>query len=278
MELITTKGLKRSTSTTKQKPAINYRPTFSPEHGVLLVLFGSFLTGAALAQQWTYSTTLALVCAFFALQAEYPYIVQVKLRKNPKPRYLLWGGIYGSISLVLAIWLWRQTPALIWLYLLAVIGLIADGIAVVKGKHKSRINEIIGFAAICLSAPLAYGATIGNLNAKAMAMWILNTLFFSSAVYTIKLRRKKTAAFKPGVIYHCIAALIIASLYYFNYLSLVTALSFAIALIKLITVFGFQNWYRRAKFHAVAIFETRFALVYIAIASISVLPAHLPPR
>ena len=212
---------------TKKKPAINYRPTFSPEHGVLLVLFGSFITGAALAQQWTYSTTLALVCAFFALQAEYPYIVQVKLRKNFKPRYLLWGGIYGSISLVVAIWLWRQTPALTWLYLLAVIGLIADGIAVVKGKHKSRVNEIIGFAAICLSAPLAYGATTGNLNAEAMAMWILNTLFFSSAVYTIKLRRKKTAAFKPGAIYHCIAALIIASLYYFNCLSLVTALSFA---------------------------------------------------
>ena len=262
----------------KKKPAINYRPTFAPEHGVLLVLFGSFLTGAALAQQWTYSTTLALICAFFALQAEYPYIVQIKLRKNPKPRYLLWGAIYSLISLVIAIWLWRQTPALLWLYLLAVLGLIVDGIAVVKGKHKSRVNEIIGFAAICLSAPLAYGATIGHLNAEAIAIWILNTLFFSSAVYTIKLRRKKTAAFKPGVIYHCIAALIIASLYYFNYLSLVTALSFAIALIKLITVFRFQNWYRRTKFHAVAIFETRFALVYIAIASISLLPAHLPPR
>ena len=59
------------------------RPTFSPEHGVLLVLFGSFLTGSALAQKWTYITTLALICAFFALQAEHPYIVQIKLRKNP---------------------------------------------------------------------------------------------------------------------------------------------------------------------------------------------------
>ena len=278
MELITTDDLQRSTSTITKKPTINYRPTFSPEHGVLLVLFGSFLTGAALAQQWTYSTTLALICAFFALQAEYPYIVQIKLRKNPKPRYLLWGGIYGAISLALAIWLWWQTPVLLWLDLLAVIGLIADGIAVVKGKHKSRFNEIIGFAAICLAAPLAYGATTGSLNVEAMAMWVLNTLFFSSAVYTIKLRRKKTAAFKPGIVYHGIATLIIASLCYFNCLSLVTALSFTIALIKLITVFGFQNWYRRAKFHAIAIFETRFALVYIAIASLSVLPAHLPPR
>ena len=278
-----TPDLPKSISAIAKKPTKRsvfklYRPTFSPEHGVLLVLFGSFLTGAALAQQWTYSTTLALVCAFFALQAEHPYVVQIKLRKNLKPRYLIWGGIYGAIALSLAVVLWLQTPVLLWLYLLAIIGAIADGIAVIKGKHKSRVNEIIGFAAICLSAPLAYGATTGNLNLEAMAMWILNTLFFSSAVYTIKLRRKKTAAFKPGIIYHCTAALIVISLYSLNYLSLVTALSFTVVLVKLAIVWGWQNWYRKAKFHSIAIFETRFALVYIAIASISVLPAHLPPR
>ena len=260
----------------KKKASSWSRPTFSPEHGVLLVLFGSFLTGAALAQQWTYNTTLALVCAFFALQAEHPYIVQIKLRKNLKPRYLVWGGIYGAIALFLAIYLWLQTPALLILYLLAIAGLIVDAIAVIDGKHKSRINEFIGFAAICWAAPLAYGATTGSLSTSAIAIWILNTLFFSSAIYTIKLRRKKTAAFKPGIIYHCIAALIVFGLYSFGYLSLVTALSFAVALIKLAIVFGFQDWYRKARFHSIAIFETRFALLYIAIASISVLPAHLP--
>ena len=278
MKLITPNLSRASRAIDKKKSIFKYRPTFSPEHGVLLVLFGSFVTGAALAQQWTYSTTLALLCAFFALQAEHPYVVQLKLRKNLKPRYLIWGGIYGAIALCLAIVLWLQAPMLLWLYLLAFIGAIADGVAIIKGKHKSRVNEIIGFAAICLSAPLAYGATTGNLNLKAMAMWILNTLFFSSAVYTIKLRRKKTAAFKPGIIYHCIAALIVIILYSLSYLSLVTALSFTVVLVKLAIVWGWQNWYRQAKFHSIAIFETRFALLYIAIASISVLPAHLPPR
>ena len=262
----------------KKKTPIWSRPTFSPEHGVLLVLFGSFLTGSALAQQWTYSTTLALICAFFTLQAEHPYVVQIKLRKNWKPRYLFWGGVYGTIALFLAIFLWLQSSILLWLYILAIIGFIIDAIAVIKGKHKSRVNEIIGFATICLSAPLAYGATTGSLSMSAMAIWILNTLFFSSAVYTIKLRRQKTAAFKPGVIYHGSATLIVIALYSLGYLSLVTALSFAVALIKLGTVIGFQNWYRQAKFHSIVIFETRFALIYIAIASISVLPAHLPPR
>ncbi|MGV2829082.1 YwiC-like family protein [Myxosarcina sp. GI1(2024)] len=264
--------------TTRNKPRFWIRPTFSPEHGVLLVLLGSFLTGAALAQQWTYSTSLALICAFFALQAEHPFVVQIKLRKNLKPRYLFWGGIYGSIALFLALFLWFQASVLLWLYLLAIMALIADAIAVVKGKHKSIVNEITSFAAICLAAPLAYGATIGSLSLQAMAMWILNTLFFSSAIYTIKLRRKKTAAFKPGIIYHGIATLIIFSLYSLNYLSLVTALSFTVALIKLLVVFGFRNWYRQARFHFIAIFETRLALLYIAIACVSVLPAHLPPR
>ena len=261
----------------RQKIAAWMRPTFSPEHGVLLVLGGSFLTGAALAQHWTQNTTLALICAFFALQAEHPYIVQLKLRKNLKPRYLIWGVIYGVIALSLAIFLWLQTPALWGIYILAIAGLIADGTAAIKGKHKSRINEIIGFTGICLAAPLAYGATTGSLNLEAMAMWLLNTLFFSSAVYTIKLRRKKTAALKPGIIYHGIATLVIASLYYLNYLSLITALSFAIAILKLLIICRFQLWYRQAKFHSIVLFETRFALIYLAIASISVLPAHLPP-
>ena len=261
-----------------KKASIWARPTFIPEHGVLLVLFGSFLTGAALAQQWTYSTTLALVCAFFALLAEHPYIVQIKLRKKLRPRYILWGAVYGTIALFLAIFLGFQSLPLIWLYILAIVGLIADGIFAFKGKHKSIANEIIGFAGICLAAPLAYGATIGSLSLQAMAIWILNTLFFSSAVYTIKLRRKKTKAFKLGIIYHCFATIIVGGLYILDYLSLVTALCFAIALIKLFVVFIFQQWYRKARFHYIALFETRFALLFIAIASISVLPAHLPPR
>ena len=252
------------------------RPTFGSEQGVFLVLFGSFLTGAALAQQWHQSTNLALICAFLTLLVEHPYVVQLKQRKSPKPRYLLWGGIYGASALSLATVLWFQSPVLLVIYALAVVGFIADGIAVLHQKHKSIANEIISFATICLAAPLAYGATTGNLSAEAIAIWILNTLFFSSAVYTIKLRKKKTQSLKPGLIYHGVSALILVGLYSLDYLSLITALSFVVALIKFGIVNFVLDWYRQARFKFIAIFETRFALVYIAIACISVLPAHLP--
>ena len=254
------------------------RPTFAPEQGVLLVLLGSFLTGAALAQEWNQWTNLALLCTFLTLQMEHPYVVQLKQRKSWKPRFLIWGGIYGVSALSLAILLGFHSPVLLPIYALVVAIFIADGLAVVKQKHKSIANEIISFGAISLSAPLAYGATTGNLSFEAMGMWILNTLFFSSAIYTIKLRKKKTQSLKPGIIYHSVSVVILAGLYSLNCLSLITALSFLVALIKFGIVNCVLNWYRRAKFQAIAIFETRFALVYIAIASISVLPAHLPPR
>ncbi|MGK7957173.1 MAG: YwiC-like family protein, partial [Crocosphaera sp.] len=223
-------------------------------------------------------TNLALLCAFLTLQMEHPYVVQLKQRKSWKPRFLVWGSIYGISALSLAILLGFHSPVLLPIYALVVVIFIADGIAVVKQKHKSISNEIISFAAICLSAPLAYGATTGNLSLEAMGMWILNTLFYSSAIYTIKLRKKKTQSLKPGIIYHGVSVVILVGLYTLDCLSLITALSFVIALIKFGIVNCVLKWYRQAKFQAIAIFETRFALVYIAIASISVLPAHLPPR
>ena len=272
-------SLNQLVSIKKQKKFTSWmRPTFSPEHGVILVLFGSFLTGASLAQQWNFSTNLALVCAFFTLQLEHPYIVQLKQRKNWKPRYLIWGGIYGAIAIITAIFLWLQSPPLLWIYLLAIMGFIYNGVAVIYRNHKSIANEIVNFTKICLAAPLAFCATTGHLSIKAMALWILNTLFFSSAVYTIKLRKKKTSSLKPGIIYHGLAASIVVGLYTANCLSLITASCFAVAIIKFGSILSLQKWYRKVKFQFIVIFETRFALLYIAFASLSLLPAHLAPR
>ena len=254
-----------------------YRPTVSPEQGILLILLGSVVTGSALAQHWTSSTTLALICTFFALQAEYPLILQIKQRRSWKPRFLVWSGIYGIIALSIAFTLYLQTPELLWIYLSAALALLVDATYVYYQKQKSIFNELNGFAAICLAAPLAYSATTGHLSLDAVALWILNTLFFGSAVFTFKLRKKKTCSLKAGTIYHTVASVIIIMLCALNCLSLVTALAFAVALFKFLLVCWRFEWYRTTKFHHVALFETRCALMYIAIAAISVLPAHLPP-
>lgn len=253
-----------------------YRPTFAPEHGALLVLFGSLLSGAALAQTWTANTTLACVCAGCALQAEHPLIVQLKQRRSLKPRYIFWAGLYGGGSLVLASILAVQAPSLIWLYLCGAIALCLDGIAVVKHQQKTIANELVMFAAICLSTLLAYGATTGTLSVQAWGLWILNTLFYGSAIFTIKLRKTKTNDLKPGLIFQGIAILVTLALFYSHWLLPLTALTFSVALLKFAVVIWQRDWYVQCRFEHIARFETYFSVVYVCLVALTVLPPTLP--
>ena len=252
-----------------------YRPMFSPEHGVYVVLAGSFLTGAALAQTWALSTTFALIGIFCGFQAEYPLGLQLKQRRSFKPRFLVWGGLYGSVALGIAVWLSVGVPVLLWLYSGAIAALLVDLIEIVRRERKSIVNELVTFAAVCLSAPIACTATTGTLTSLALGLWVLNALFFSSSIFTVKLRKPKTSSLVPGIIYHAIATLIVAVLYCFGWLNLLAAMAFGIALLKFGLIAWQQQWYCRAKIQTVASLETGFALIFVAIVALSFLPAHL---
>jgi len=270
-----TENLSSARSLTQLKSQAWYRPTLSHEHGVYVVLLVSFLTGAALAQAWTVATTLALVCAFFGFQAEHPIVLQIKQRRSLKPRFLVWGGVYSAVSLAIAFWLYLSFPILLWLYLGAVAALVVDAVSVFHREQKSIFNELITFAAVCLAAPLAYAATTGTLSATAMGLWALNTLYFSSTIFTVKLRKPKTSSIVPGVVYHAIAIFIITPLYYFGWLPLMAALAFGLALLKFGLIALNQEWYRTAKIQWVAMLETGTAFCFLILVALSILPAHL---
>ena len=130
-----------------------YLPTFSPEHGVYIVLFVSFFTGAAAAQQWTGLTTLGLICAFAGFQAEHPLVLQIKQRRSWKPRFLVWGGIYAGIAVGIAAYLFVQAPVLLLVYLGAIAAFLIDALAVFYKQQKTVANELVTFAGVCLAAP-----------------------------------------------------------------------------------------------------------------------------
>jgi hypothetical protein len=267
----------RSQVSRSSQAAAWYRPTFSPEHGVYVVLVVSFLTGAAAAQQWTWTTTLALICAFTGFQAEHPLVLQIKQRRSWKPRFLVWGGIYAGISLGIAGYLCLQVPLLLWLYLGAIVAGAIDGISVFYRQQKSVSNELLTFAAVCLAAPFAYLSTSGTLVNSVLGLWLLNTLFFGSAIFTVKLRKPKTESLLPGLVYHAIASLVIGGLWYWGWLAPITALAFGVVLLKFGFIVGRREWYQTTQIQNVAFLETFSALLFLAIAAISLLPAHLPP-
>lgn len=265
-------------------PQLWYRPIFSPEHGVYVVLLVSFLIGAAAAQTWTIATTLALVCAFCGFQAEYPLEMQIKQRRSWKPRFIFWGGFYAIISGVMvalrtaegiALWLYLSYPILLWIYLAAIAALIIDAVFVFQKARKSVFNELITFAAVCLATPFAYAATTGTISVGVIGLWILNTLFFSSAIFTVKLRKSKPNLMISAVVYHAIAPIIILVFYALHWFSLITALAFSLAFLKLVFIAINLEWYRTTKIQYVALLETGTALAFLAIVALSVLPARL---
>lgn len=262
---------KRKTS----NPQAWYRPTFSPEHGVYVVLLVSFLTGVAAAQNWTLATTLAFISALCGFQAEHPLILQIKQHKSLKPRFLIWAGLYSTVALAIALGIAVFHPILLWIYAGAILAFCIDAIFVFHRQQKSIVNELITFTAVCLCAPFAYAATTGTISKTAIGLWILNTLFFSSAIFSVKLRKSKTHSPIPGLVYHAIATLTIVLFWYIGWLSLTTACAFAVAVLK----FGFvvlrREWYCTTQIKYVAMLETISALLFGTIASVSVLPPHL---
>ena len=278
METMTQSNIKLKSNdqtTAKPNPQAWYRPTLSPEHGVYVVLLVSFLTGAALAQAWTFSTTLALICAFFGFQAEHPLVLQLKQRRSFKPRFLVWGSLSAAVSGAIAFWLYLGFPVLLWLYSGAIAALVVDAVSVLRREQKSIANEIVTFAAVCLSAPLAYAATTGTISATAMGLWGLNTLYFSSTIFTVKLRKPKTSSLVPGIIYHALATGIVATLYWYKCLPLIAALAFGIALLKFTIVAAKQQWYRIVKIQWVAMLESVTAVSFLIIVALSLLPVRL---
>ena len=260
-----------------------YRPVFSPEHGGYVVLAVSFLVGAAAAQAWTWATILALVCAFCGFQTEHPLVLQIKQRKSWKPRFLVWGGLYGGLAGLSALGLyglqgWGWSP-LLTIYGAATIALFIDAIAVFRRGQKSIINELITFAAVCLAAPLAYVATMGTLTPTVWGLWALCSLYFSSTIFTVKLRKPHKgeapeARLQRAIAYHAIATLVIALLWSAGVLPVVPALAFTVVLLKFLGIWWQLPRFCQAPIGPVAALETTTAFLFGVITMVSLLPVH----
>ncbi|ESA37497.1 hypothetical protein N836_03005 [Leptolyngbya sp. Heron Island J] len=255
-----------------------YRPTVSQEHGVYVMLGVAFLTGAAAAQQWTWATTLALICAYCGFQAEHPLVLQIKQRRSWKPRFLMWTGIYGGMASAIAVWLlWQRQDngSLLGIYAAVLVAAIVNAVSVRWRQQKSVFNELVAFSAVCLAASLAYVATVGTLGTSVIALWLLNTLFFSSAIFTVKLRKIRTASIISGLVFHAVAIGIVVTLWQFHWLAPITAAAFGIAILKFGLILWQKDWYCNTKIQHVAMLETGASLLFLAIASLSLLPPYL---
>lgn len=164
---------------------------------------------------------------------------------------------------------------LLWIYAGAIVAFVIDAISVWHREQKSIPNEMMTFAAVCLSAPFALIATTGTFSFTGIGLWLLNTLFFSSTIFTVKFRKSKTPSIVPSIVYHAIALGLVVMLWFLGWLNPIAVSAFGIALCKLGIVLLGREWYRTTAIGSIAMLETGGAFLFLSIVALSLLPAHL---
>lgn len=129
-------------------------------------------------------------------------------------------------------------------------------------QQKSIANELISFSGICLATVFVYLVNTGIINHSIIGLWLVNSLFFSSAIFTVKFRKPKSPSILIASIYHAIAFLIILGLVIMNWISPWLLIAFSVAVIKFIAIVWQQNWYRHTEMKNVALWETLSSLLF----------------
>ncbi len=238
------------------------RPTVSPEHGIYVVAGAALLSGIAIAEGVTLTTTLAFVVAFGAIQTEHAVGLLLR-RKTDRVRHALWGVTYGAITGMCALILAWRVPALLAIYAVGATALGYDLLAIGERNRKGTLNELIGFAAVCSASVVAYASVTGRVASESLGIWALDAAYFGSSVFLVKLRKPKADAFRIGLVYHIVVAAILIALIPLGALTSGWAVAFLLAPIKFAFFAWRLAWFRALKIQIVGILETAAALGFV---------------
>jgi archaellum biogenesis protein FlaJ (TadC family) len=163
------------------------------EHGSWAMLIVPLIIGLAVAGQWTWSSIWLIAATMGLFLLRYPIDTVIKTRKRPtSDRMVLirWAFVYGLIAALCGGWL-IVIDRLYWLIPLGMLSAVLLGYhwwLVERRQEMSARGELAGICGLALGAPLAYYVATGTLNGTALALWIVNALYFGGTVFYIKLK------------------------------------------------------------------------------------------
>lgn len=175
--------------TVRTKPLSIPRPPLPREHGAWIILFAPMVIGfsvtRAVAPLLWLLLTLTITGAFLAREA-----ASLLLRKRGKPGVRGWLAVYllamacGGLSLLVL----TRSIALPGIGLLtgALFGLHSC-LMLRQRQDRSQWGEILGVAALTLTAPAAFAATQRALDTTAWLLWIGCVGYFSSGIFYVKM-------------------------------------------------------------------------------------------
>jgi hypothetical protein len=163
------------------------------EHGSWAMFAVPLIVGFAVAAEWQWRSSLLIAAALGLFLLRFPIDTLIKTRKRPtadRARLIRWAIAYGSIAAMCGGWLIvvERLYALVGMGLIGAALLIYHWRLVEQRQEMSARGELAGISGLALGAALAYYVSTGIFNGTALALWLVNALYFGGTVFYIKLK------------------------------------------------------------------------------------------
>lgn len=218
------------------------KPPIPKEHGAWAMLYAPLLIALLFAGRFEMPALLFVLVVSVAFLAHEPLATLARFhaaqttRKEKLEQARTWLIVYAIIiapACVLLLFSYRRWHLLtLGALLLVLLGLHTYLTA--KRVERQFTGEILGVLSLTLTAPAAYYVALGQFDKIAWWLWILNLLYFSSAVFYVKMRVSRSVK-KPDANlltwqcawYHALLLVGISLLVWRGWFSLLVLIAFA---------------------------------------------------
>ncbi len=171
------------------------------EHGAWTMFAVPLIVGIGAGGKWDANLLPLALTAFGFFLLRYPLMLSIKSRA-PDARLdaLRWSAVYAALTAIGSTWLLLATQ-LLMLIAIGALGFVSLAIYLwlaARRAEMSTLGEWTGIAGLALGAPAAYLVATRVLDATAIAVYLLNVLFFGGTVLYIKFKvREQPRAVAP---------------------------------------------------------------------------------
>ncbi len=193
------------------------KPPIPKEHGAWAMLYAPLVMAALSFGRFDLRGILFFVAVTGVFLAHEPFAALARLRPSQpnglqrRSQARVWLAIYALIAVAATLpllltydrWLLLPFGAVLLVLLLLHIWMAA------KRAERKVVGELLGVISLTMTAPGAYYVIAGRFDEMSLLIWVLNLLYFASAVFYVKMRVSRYAQ-KPDaglrtwqcVIYH----------------------------------------------------------------------------
>lgn len=255
-----------------------FRPLLPHEHGAWAMFIAPLVTGIGAAGMLNADTLLFSLTAFGFFLLRFPLMLAAKSRAPDARAFALrWSAVYAALTFIggaVLLFSARQ-----WI----LVGLGALGFATLvvylwlaaRRAEMTVWGEWIGIAGLALGAPGAYLVSKGVLDATAIALYVLNALYFGGTVLYVKfkVREQPRIILQPpsfqarlwsgriSFFYHAIIAALVLIFAAMNWLPALVPVAFILPMCKVIG--GILNKPERLNIRRLGFIELGLTIVFV---------------